>query len=227
MFTMLIAYSGTSEMPWSAEEAASARLGNLTPAPIEVKAVVDRPALPSPRMLDDDAKLIARFMIQCRRGAWASRRCAAPSTSGSLRWCDELTPPAAAPNTQAFWAHFEALCQRVGIQLRTTWGLADTMQPLYRSKDAEAVPWLWMHHHCAEICSNTQFEAAMKRFEYQVHSLAKAQGRGAALGIARDRARANFAATADRAAHSLQVLKRAKAALEIQTFDPDDGRTER
>src|SRR5688572_24991919 len=31
------------------------------------------------------------------------------------------------------------------------WGPADAMQPLYRSKDAEAGPWLWMHHHCAEI----------------------------------------------------------------------------
>ena len=58
------------------------------------------------------------------------------------------------------------------------WGPADTMQPLYRSKDAEAGPWLWMHHHCAEICSSMQFEAAMKRFEFQVHSLAELQGRG-------------------------------------------------
>jgi hypothetical protein len=60
-----------------------------------------------------------------------------------------------------------------------TWGPADTMQPLYRSKDAEAGPWLWMHHHCAEICSSMQFEAAMKRFESQVHSLAAAMTRTA------------------------------------------------
>ena len=101
------------------------------------------------------------------------------------------------------------------------WGPADTMQPLYRSKDAEAGPWLWMHHHCAEICSSMQFEAAMKRFESQVHSLAESQGRGAAF--AKVRARVNFVAAADRAAHSLQVLKRAKAALEIANIDPEDG----
>ena len=101
------------------------------------------------------------------------------------------------------------------------WGPAETMLPLYRSKDAEAGPWLWMHHHCAEICSSMQFEAAMKRFESQVHSLAESQGRGAAF--AKVRARTNFVAAADRAAHSLQVLKRAKAALEIANIDPEDG----
>jgi hypothetical protein len=107
------------------------------------------------------------------------------------------------------------------------------MQPLYRAKDAGAGPWLWLHHHCAEICSNTQFHAAMKRFQSQVHSLVEAQGRGAALNIVRARARANFVAAADRAAHSLQVLKRAKAALEIANIPrsqagqrPKGGRTQ-
>jgi hypothetical protein len=95
------------------------------------------------------------------------------------------------------------------------WGPADAMQPFYRSKDAEAGPWLWIHHHCAEICST------MKRFESQVHSLAESQGQGAAF--AKVRARENFVAAADRAAHSLQVLKRAKAALEIANIDPEDG----
>ena len=57
----------------------------------------------------------------------------------------------------------------------------------------------------------------MKRFESQVHSLAESQGRGAAF------ARVNFVAGAARAAHSLQVLKRAKAALEIANIDPEDG----
>ena len=66
-----------------------------------------------------------------------------------------------------------------------------------------------------------QFEAAMKRFESQVHSLAESQGRGAAF--AKVRARVNFGAAADRAAHSLQVLKRAKAALEIANIEPEDG----
>ena len=61
------------------------------------------------------------------------------------------------------------------------WGPAETMPPLYRFRDQEAKPCLWLHHHCAEICSSMQFEAAMKRFESQVHSLAETQGRAAAM----------------------------------------------
>ena len=49
----------------------------------------------------------------------------------------------------------------------------------------------------------------------QVHSLAESQGRGAAF--AKVRARVNFVAAADKAAHSLQVFGRAKAALDIAT----------
>jgi len=39
-----------------------------------------------------------------------------------LRWCDEQSPPAAVPNAPAFWTHFEPLCGRVGIRLRTRRG---------------------------------------------------------------------------------------------------------
>jgi hypothetical protein len=98
-------------------------------------------------------------------------------------------------------------------------GPTDLMQPLYRFPDQDAAPWLWMHHHCAEICSTTQFQAAMKRFETQVHSMTA----GEVVDIAKARARVNLAAAADRAARSLQALKRARATLEIANIDPDDA----
>jgi len=122
MFTMLIAYSGASEMPSTAVAASPALAVNQTPAPLEVEAVVDRPALPSPRMLDADAKLIARFMIQCLPRCTGEQAMRGAVYKRFLRWCEEQTPPAAAPDTQAFWAHFEPLCERVGIKLRTKAG---------------------------------------------------------------------------------------------------------
>jgi hypothetical protein len=97
------------------------------------------------------------------------------------------------------------------------------MQPLYRFNDAQAAPWLWMHHHCADICSNTQFQAAMTRFETQVHSMADSQAGGSVVDITKARARVNLAAAADRAARSLQALRRAKATLEIANIGPDDA----
>lgn len=100
----------------------------------------------------------------------------------------------------------EQFCSRCN-----TWGPADMMQPLYRVADAKAAPWLWLHHHCAEMCSNAQFEAAMKRFETQVHSAAEAQAVGDVTNV---RARLALAAAADRAARSLRDLRQAKAALE-------------
>jgi hypothetical protein len=108
--------------------------------------------------------------------------------------------------------HEEQFCSRCNA-----WGPADLMQPLYRFPDQDAAPWLWMHHHCAEICSTTQFQAAMKRFETQVHSMTA----GGVVDIAKARARVNLAAAADRAARSLQALKRARATLEIANIDPD------
>jgi hypothetical protein len=42
-----------------------------------------------------------------------------------LRWCDEQSPPSgwgSALNAATFWAHFEPLCGRVGIRLRTKRG---------------------------------------------------------------------------------------------------------
>jgi hypothetical protein len=101
------------------------------------------------------------------------------------------------------------------------WGPANLMQPLYRFNDPEAGPWFWLHHHCAEIYSNTQFQAAMKRFESQVHLTAESEASGAVVDISKARARVNLAAATDRAARSLQVLRRAKAALEIANIDPD------
>jgi hypothetical protein len=103
----------------------------------------------------------------------------------------------------------EQFCSRCN-----TWGPADMMQPLYRVADAKAAPWLWLHHHCAETCSNAQFEAAMKRFETQVHSAAEAQAGGAIGDGTNVRARLALAAAADRAARSLRDLRQAKAALE-------------
>jgi hypothetical protein len=112
----------------------------------------------------------------------------------------------------------EQFCSRCNA-----WGPPDLMQPLYRFNDPQAAPWLWMHHHCAEICSNTQFQAAMKRFETQVHSMADSQAGGSVLDITKARARVNLAAAADRAARSLQALRRAKATLEIANTSPDDA----
>ena len=57
----------------------------------------------------------------------------------------------------------------------------------------------------------------MKRFETQVHSMTA----GGVVDIAKARARVNLAAAADRAARSLQALKRARATLEIANIDPD------
>jgi hypothetical protein len=101
------------------------------------------------------------------------------------------------------------------------WGPANLMQPLYRFNEPETGPWFWLHHHCAEIYSNTQFQAAMKRFESQVHLMAESEAGGAVVDISKARARVNLAAGTDRAARSLQVLRRAKAALEIANIDPD------
>ena len=70
----------------------------------------------------------------------------------------------------------EQLCIRCNA-----WGPANLMQPLYRFNDPETGPWFWLHHHCAEIYSSTQFQAAMKRFESQVHLMAEAEEAGAAI----------------------------------------------
>jgi hypothetical protein len=93
------------------------------------------------------------------------------------------------------------------------WGPAETMLPLYRFRDQEAKPCLWLHHHCAETCGNVQFEAGMKRFESQVHTVAQSQAGDAGEAIAKAHAQAQLAEAANRAAISLQALKRAKAAL--------------
>ena len=66
----------------------------------------------------------------------------------------------------------EQFCSRCNA-----WGLSDMMLPLYRVSGPQGEPSLWMHHQCVEICSNTQFQAAMKRFETQVHSMADFTGR--------------------------------------------------
>src|SRR5262245_23845310 len=94
------------------------------------------------------------------------------------------------------------------------WAPTDTMLPLYRFRDPEAQPCLWLHHHCAGMCGNVQFEAAMKRFESQVHSVAQSQSGEAADAKAKAHAQAQLAEAAKRAAISLEALKRAKAALE-------------
>jgi hypothetical protein len=73
-------------------------------------------------MLDGDAKLIARFMIQCLPRCTGEQAMRGAVYKRFLRWCDEQKPPTTAPNTQAFWAHFEPLCERVGIKLRTKAG---------------------------------------------------------------------------------------------------------
>jgi len=93
------------------------------------------------------------------------------------------------------------------------WGPAETMLPLYRFRDQEAKPCLWLHHHCAETCGNVQFEAAMKRFKSQVDTAARSQQPGSARALAQ----AELAEAANRAAISLQALKRAKAALESRS----------
>jgi len=92
------------------------------------------------------------------------------------------------------------------------WGPTDTMLPLYRFRDQEAKPCLWLHHHCAETCGNVQFEAAMKRFKSQVDTVARSQS-----GAARALAQAELARAAKRAAISLEALKRTKAALESRS----------
>jgi hypothetical protein len=92
------------------------------------------------------------------------------------------------------------------------WGPAETMLPLYRFRDQEATPCLWLHHHCAETCGNVQFAAAMKRFESQVDTVAQSQAGGA-----RALAQAQLARAVNSAAISLQALKRAKAALESRS----------
>jgi hypothetical protein len=114
--------------------------------------------------------------------------------------------------------HEEQFCSRCNA-----WGPADLMQPLFRFPDPDAGPWLWLHHHCAEIYSKTQFQAAMKRFETQVHSMAGTQAGGSIVDITKARARVNLAAAADRAARSLQALRRAKATLEIANIGSDDA----
>ena len=50
------------------------------------------------------------------------------------------------------------------------WGPAETMLGVYRFRNQEAKPCLWLHHHCAKTCGNVQFEAAMKRFKSQVNT---------------------------------------------------------
>ena len=113
----------------------------------------------------------------------------------------------------------EQFCSRCNA-----WGPAELMQPLCRFPDLGGVgPWLWLHHHCAEIYSKTQFQAAMKRFETQVHSMAKSQPGGSVVDITKARARINLAAAADRATRALQALRRAKATLEIANIRPDDA----
>ena len=97
------------------------------------------------------------------------------------------------------------------------WGPAETMLPLYRFRDQEAKPCLWLHHHCAETCGNVQFEAGMKRFESQVHTVAQSQAGDAGDAMAKAHAQAQLAEAANRAAISLQALKRAKAALESRS----------
>ena len=61
----------------------------------------------------------------------------------------------------------------------------------------------------------------MKRFESQVHLMAESEASGAVVDISKARARVNLAAATDSAARSLQVLRRAKAALEIANINPD------
>jgi hypothetical protein len=73
------------------------------------------------------------------------------------------------------------------------WGPAETMLPLYRFRDQEAKPCLWLHHHCAETCGNVQFEAGMKRFESQVHTVAQSQAGDAEEAIAKAHAQAQLA----------------------------------
>ena len=95
-----------------------------------------------------------------------------------------------------------------------TWGPAVSMQPLYRFRDPRAEPCLWLHHDCAEICANVQFEAAMKRFESQVDTIAKSQPSGVKAGSAKLLAQVHFAEVAKTASISLIALSRARAALE-------------
>src|SRR5215510_15237732 len=80
----------------------------------------------------------------------------------------------------------EQFCSRCNA-----WGPAEMMQPLYRVCGPQAVPSLWMHDQCVEICSNTQFHAAMKRFETQVHSIANSVGTSFG-GVVKTRARVNL-----------------------------------
>src|SRR5262245_17910326 len=110
----------------------------------------------------------------------------------------------------------EQFCSRCNA-----WGPAELMQPLCRFPDLGAGPWLWLHHHCAGIYSMTLFQAAMKRCETQVHSMANSQPGGSVVDITKARARINLAAAAERAARSLQALRRAKATLEIANIRPD------
>jgi hypothetical protein len=112
----------------------------------------------------------------------------------------------------------EQFCSRCNA-----WGPSDMMLPLYRVSGPQGAPSLWMHHQCVEICSNTQFQAAMKRFETQVHSMADSQVGRPPGSIVGTRARVNLAVAADRANLSLQALKRAKAALEIASVDAEDS----
>ena len=55
------------------------------------------------------------------------------------------------------------------------------MPPLYRFRDQEAKPCLWLHHHCAEICFKPAVRGCDETLESQVHSLAETQGRAAAM----------------------------------------------
>jgi hypothetical protein len=88
-----------------------------------VPAVPVPPELPPPRALNADAALVARFMLECLPRCEGGEAMRGAIYRRFLRWCDEQSPPAApAPNAATFWAHFEPLCERVGIKLRTKAG---------------------------------------------------------------------------------------------------------
>src|SRR5262245_3235924 len=76
------------------------------------------PTLPPPRALNADAALVARFMLECLPRCDGGEAMRGAVYKRFLRWCDEQSPPATAPNASAFRAHFEPLCGRLGIRLR-------------------------------------------------------------------------------------------------------------
>jgi hypothetical protein len=70
-------------------------------------------------LLDPDAAIVARFMLQCLPRAPGERVMRGAVYKRFLRWCDDQEPRIALLDAPTFWRHFEPLCERVGIAMTT------------------------------------------------------------------------------------------------------------